>query len=222
MGSLLTLILFLAGRWLYGKKPLLIFVPVFFAVVGCALFIQISGMSYDRYMEENEVLTFFLGPAVVALGVLLFKHLRTIQSLLKPLLFTVIAGSFMSVSMVAVLSVLLRLPATLAASLLPMGITTPIAIEVTVPLGGDPSITSVVVIMIGLLGNIMGPVWVRWMRIRDHAASGVSIGMVSHGIGTARAIQMGETIGLFSGLAMCINGVITVFTAPLVFSLINH
>lgn len=219
MSSVLTVVLFLIGRYFYRMKPFIIFVPVFFSVVGCALYVSISGLDYAKYFEENEPLTFLLGPAVVALGVLLHKHIRSIQSKWMPLVVAVILGSLTSVSLVTLFAFILKLPDHLAASLLPMGITTPIAIEVTTPLGGDPSITSVVVITIGLLGNVMSPSWIQWFGIRDKAAAGLSIGMVSHGIGTARAIQLGETTGLYSGLAMCLNGLITVVTAPLIWEL---
>lgn len=219
MSSLITIILFLFAQRLYRVKPYIVFVPVFFSVLGCALFVHLGGVEYSRYLAENKALTFLLGPAVVALGVLLHKHIRSIQSRLLPLIVTVLLGSLMSVTLVAFFALMLKLPSGLAASLIPMGITTPIAIEVTAPLGGDPSITSVVVIMIGLLGNVMSPWWIRWFGIRNPGAAGISIGMVSHGIGTARAIQMGETTGLFSGLAMCLNGIVTVVTAPMVWSL---
>ncbi|HLT93684.1 MAG TPA: LrgB family protein [Membranihabitans sp.] len=221
MSSLVTIILFVIARKLHRVKPIIFFVPVFFSVVGCALYVYFADIHYDQYLVENELLTFILGPAVVALGVLLHKHIQTIKSNLIPLLLTIFMGSLLSVSLVALTATVLHFPTELTASLLPIGITTPIAIEVAAPLGGDPSITSVMVIMIGLLGNIMSPWWIKWFGIHKAAAAGIAIGTVSHGIGTARALQMGETQGLYSGLAMCINGVITVFTAPMIWALIH-
>lgn len=219
MSSLVTIFTFILARFLHSRKPYLIFVPVFFSVVVCILYLKVTGMGFDRYFSENKVLTDLLGPAVVALGVLLYKQMKTIKSQLGPLLIAVVSGSFTSVTLVTLLAWVLKLPGELAASLVPLGITTPIAIEVTAPLGGDPAITSVVVISIGLLGNMFSPLWLRWFGITDQGAAGVAIGTVSHGIGTARAIQLNERTGIFSGLAMCINGVVTVFTAPLIWSL---
>lgn len=216
MNSLITILMFLVGRYLYRRWPIVIFVPVFFTVMACILYLKVFNVDFTQYLEKNNVLTFLLGPAVVSLGVLLHKHLQLIRSRLIPLLVSVVLGSLTSVTVVALLATIMKIPAPLAASLIPLGITTPIAIEVTQPLGGDPSITSVVVIAIGLMGNILSPLWIRWFGIRNQASAGLAIGMVSHGIGTARAVQLGELTGLYSGLAMCLNGVITVFTAPLV------
>lgn len=219
MSSLVTIVLFFLARYLYQRKPLLIFIPVLFGVIGGILFLKATDYSYQQYFDENKPLTFLLGPAVVALGVLMHKQLQSIRSHLLPLILSVAFGSFLSVFMVALLARLLSLPSELAASLIPLGITTPIAIEVTQPLGGDPAITSVVVIGIGLLGNMFSPFWLRWFMIQNEASAGVAIGTVSHGIGTARAILMSEKTGVFSGLAMSINGLITVFSAPFVWSL---
>lgn len=219
MSSLVTICLFLLARLLHSRMPYLIFVPVFFSVIGCILYLKGTGMDFHQYFEENRVLTSLLGPAVVALGVLMYKQMNTIKSRLGPLLIAIVSGSLISVFLVAIMALVLKLPSELAASLLPLGITTPIAIEVSEPLGGDPAITSVVVIGIGLLGNMFSPMWLRWFKITDPGASGTAIGTVSHGIGTARAIQLHEMTGVFSGLAMCINGVVTVFTAPLMWSL---
>lgn len=219
MSSLVTICLFVLARFLHSWKAYLIFVPVFLCVIGCIVFLKLTNMEFAQYFSENSVLTRLLGPAVVALGVLMYKQMNTIKSRIGPLVIAVVCGSLTSVSLVALSASVLKLPAELAASLLPLGITTPIAIEVTEPLGGDPAITSVVVIGIGLLGNMFSPLWLRWFGISDEGAAGVAIGTVSHGIGTARAISLSEMTGVFSGLAMCINGVVTVFTAPLIWSL---
>ncbi len=47
------------------------------------------------------------------------------------------------------------------------------------------------------------------------AAQGFAIGLTSHGIGTARALQVSEAAGAFSALAMGLNGLATSLLAPL-------
>lgn len=219
MGSLLTVTIFLLARYLHRRWKMLIFVPVFFTVCGCILVLWLGGISFEQYFEENKPVTFMLGPAVVALGVLMYKQLTEIRENLKPLLISVFCGSLLSVTLVAVLAKILSLPSEIAASLMPLGITTPIAIEVTQPLGGDPAITSVVVIGVGLFGNMLGPVLLKGMKVSWNPAAGLAIGQTSHGIGTARAVRISDSAGTFSGLAMSINGVITVFTAPVIWAL---
>jgi putative effector of murein hydrolase len=50
----------------------------------------------------------------------------------------------------------------------------------------------------------------------DWRARGLAIGTASHGIGTARALQVNETAGAFSGLAMGLNALATALLLPLI------
>lgn len=40
------------------------------------------------------------------------------------------------------------------------------------------------------------------------------MGVSAHGIGTAKAIESSPESGIFSGLAMCLNGLITAIITP--------
>ena len=53
------------------------------------------------------------------------------------------------------------------------------------------------------------------MRIRDWRARGFAVGIAAHGIGTARAFQVNDLAGTFSGIAMGLNGVATALLVPL-------
>ena len=45
--------------------------------------------------------------------------------------------------------------------------------------------------------------------------------MAAHGIGTARAIQVNETAGAFSALALGLNGIATALLVPLLVKLLG-
>ena len=49
---------------------------------------------------------------------------------------------------------------------------------------------------------------------------GLAFGVASHGIGTARALQISETAGAFSALGFALNAVATSLMLPVVSSLI--
>ena len=53
------------------------------------------------------------------------------------------------------------------------------------------------------------------LKVRDYAARGFAAGVASHGIGTARAFQVNDLAGTFSGLAMGLNGILTAILVPL-------
>jgi putative effector of murein hydrolase len=87
-------------------------------------------------------------------------------------------------------------------------------------LGGLPSLTAVLVILTGIIGAILGPTILKLIRINDDRAMGFAIGVASHGIGTARALQINEVAGAFSGLAIGLNGLATALLLPLLYRLV--
>ena len=64
------------------------------------------------------------------------------------------------------------------------------------------------VMIAGLAGAVFGPWILTVARITDPRARGLAMGVASHGIGTSRAFQEGETQGAFSGLAMGLTGLV--------------
>jgi putative effector of murein hydrolase len=106
-------------------------------------------------------------------------------------------------------------------SLAPKSVTTPIAMGVAEQVGGLPSLTAVLVILTGIVGNMFGKEILDLFRIRDDSIQGFAIGLSSHGIGTARALQISERAGAFSGLAMGLNGALTAILVPLIVRLLG-
>jgi putative effector of murein hydrolase len=77
----------------------------------------------------------------------------------------------------------------------------------------------VVVILTGITGAMTASGLLKLVRIRDARASGLAIGLAAHGIGTARAFQISDVAGAFSGLAMGLNALATAILLPVLFSL---
>ena len=73
---------------------------------------------------------------------------------------------------------------------------------------------------LGITGAVLGPIIARLARIDDPRVVGLTMGIASHGIGTARTLQINEVAGAFSGLGMGLNGVLTAILLPLIFRLL--
>ena len=98
-------------------------------------------------------------------------------------------------------------------SLLPKSVTTPIATAVAGGHGGIVSIAVAAVIFTGILGNLTAPLLIRLFRVKEPLAVGLGLGACSHAIGTAKALELGETQGAMSGLAMGLCGLLTAVVA---------
>ncbi len=59
------------------------------------------------------------------------------------------------------------------------------------------------------------------MRIRDDSVKGIAMGVAAHGIGTARAFQISNQMGAFSGLAMALSAFATALIVPWLVDLVG-
>jgi predicted murein hydrolase (TIGR00659 family) len=215
-GILLSLIAFQIGILLYKKTRLSILNPLLVASVLVMVFLLYFGIDFQTYNLGGDYISFFLGPATVVLAVPLYRKIRLLKSNALPILAGITAGCIAGISSIFGLSTFLGLDEVIIRSLAPKSVTTPIGIEISKHIGGLPAITVAAIVFTGITGAVLGPYICRCFRIKDKVAVGVAIGTASHALGTTRAIELGETEGAMSGLAIGIAGLITVFLVPLV------
>jgi predicted murein hydrolase (TIGR00659 family) len=220
LGLTVTLLAYQGAYWIYAKakmNPLAN--PVAIAVAALVALLWFTDTPYPVYFEGAQFVHFLLGTATVALAVPLYANLQTLKKNLLPLGGALIAGSLVAaVSAVGIAWALGASRETLL-SLAPKSVTAPIAMGVAEKLGGLPSLTAVLVVTTGILGAVLARGTLNALGIHDHAVRGFAVGVAAHGIGTARAFQVSETMGAFAGLAMGLNGLLTAFLFPLLLKL---
>ncbi len=173
------------------------------------LFLLLARVPYPDYRVGGDLVTFFLGPATVALAVPLYDHAKRIGRDLLPLLAGVAAGAASSMAVGCGVTWLLGGSRSTVLSILPRGCTTPIAMDVAAQLGGDPQLTALFTAVSGLLGALVGPWLLRQVNVTRDLPTGVALGTASHGIGTARALRTSEAAGAAAAVAMTVAGVLT-------------
>jgi predicted murein hydrolase (TIGR00659 family) len=217
----LTLAAFQAATWAWrkgGMHPLLN--PVLLAVAMLVALLLATGTDYESYFDGAQFVHFLLGPATVALAIPLYRQLDRVRRAAPALVASILAGSLTAaVTAVAVGWAMGAAGDTLIA-LAPKSVTAPVAMGIAEKLGGLPSLTAVLVILTGVLGAMLGPTLLRRLRVEDAAAQGLALGTASHGIGTARALQIRELAGAFSALAMGLNALATAALLPLLARLV--
>ena len=197
---------------LSGNHPLVNPVVLSAAFLVCVL--EISDTSFETYFEGAQFIHFMLGPATVALAVPLVRNAKEVRRKLPAIVCALVAGSVTAVVSVVLVAQMLDAPPAVVASLAPKSATMPIAMSLSETLGGIPALTAVLVITTGILGAIIVTPLMNAMRITDYAARGFAVGLTSHGIGTARAFTVNQTAGLFAGIGLGLNSLMTVFVVP--------
>jgi predicted murein hydrolase (TIGR00659 family) len=216
----LTLIAYQVGLWIYrrGKmNPLLN--PVLIAVLLLVSLLLATDTDYPTYFSGAQFVHFLLGPATVALAIPLYRQFQQVRKSAKAMLLAIVAGSLTASASAVGIAWLLGASERTLRSLAPKSVTTPVAMGISEQLGGLPSLTAVAVILTGIIGAMLATSTLNLLRIKDWRIRGFATGVAAHGIGTARAIQVNEVAGAFSGLAMGLNALATAILIPLLYRL---
>lgn len=188
--------------------------PVLIAVSILVLILLSTATPYESYFAGAQFVHFLLGPATVALAIPLYAQFRKLRAMALPLLLGLLAGSLTAIVSAMAVARLLGASLPTQLSLAPKSVTTPIAMGIAERIGGIPSLTAVLVIVTGILGAVAARYVFDALRIHDAAIRGFAMGIASHGIGTARALQISEQTGAFAALAMGLNGALTALLLP--------
>lgn len=198
-------------RW-SGHRP--VANPVLISVVLLVSLLTATETPYILYFEGAQFVHFLLGPATVALAIPLYGQFRRLVSMAGPLSIALVGGSLTAMLSAVFVGHWLGGSLPTLMSLAPKSVTTPIAMGIAEKIGGHPSLAAVMVIITGILGAMVAQTLYRWLNIRDETMAGFALGVAAHGIGTARAFQISETMGAFAALGMGLNGLLTALLLP--------
>lgn len=212
----LTIGIFLLSGAIFRRTKLMLLHPVLLTAVAVIAFLKFAGIEYSHYKEAVGLLDFALGMSVVALGYLMYEQVERLKSATIPVIGATIAGCFVGIGLVVGIAMLFGVERDIITSIAPKSVTVPIAIAISEPRGGMVAVTSVVVFCTGVLGSICGAKLLSLCGVKDPMARGFALGAASHGIGTARAIELGAVEGAMSGLAMALTGFGTAVLLPIV------
>ena len=209
-GISLSIITFWIGVRIQKKTGLVLCNPLLIAIVLVSAVLLVCRIPYEAYNEGGTIINMFLAPATACLAVSIYTQINLLKENWLPIVMGCTAGSITSMVSIYFMCRLFRLDEAVSASLIPKSVTTPIAVSISQNLGGIQAITVVAVIITGILGSIMAPTLIKLFRVKDPVAAGLAIGACSHAVGTSKALELGETEGAMSGLAIGICGILTV------------
>ena len=217
----LTIGVYLAAVWLYKKTKLSILHPLLISIPVLALITHLIDIPYESYEKGSKIITFMLGPTVVVLGYLLYEQIEHLKANAVSIITSVFAGCITGIISVIFIARYFGADQALIASLEPKSVTTPIAMSIAERSGGIPAIAAVVVIVVGIFGGMVGPFILERLGIKSRIARGLALGSAAHGLGTARAMELGTIEGAISGLAIGVMGIMTAILVPIIEMLLN-
>ncbi|HEX2927523.1 MAG TPA: LrgB family protein [Ruminiclostridium sp.] len=216
---LISILAYEIGIFINKKTRIAFFNPLMIAialVIGTLLVLHIP---LKDYQKGGDFISFFLTPATVILAVPLYKNINSLKKDYVAIFGGVIAGVLTAILSIWAMAKAFGLPRELIASLIPKSITTPLGIELSTQLKGIPSVTVAAIIITGAVGAVFAEWVLKVCKITDKTAKGIAIGTSSHALGTTKAVEIGETEGAMSGLAIGLAGLVTVIVATILFKM---
>ena len=215
-----TLLAYLFSRWIYRRTGRYLLSPLILVpALLLALAIPLH-TAYAEYSSNTHWLMLVLGPVTVAFAVPIWQQRRLLVRHWSALLLGMLAGSAASIATSFGLARALALDTSVTMSLVPRSITTPFAMPLAQNLGGVPELTAVFVMFTGVFGAMLGGVLLKWLPLRSALARGALFGVGAHGAGVSRAQEVGGEEGSVAGLVMVLTGLLNLFAAPLLASLL--
>ena len=212
---------YFAGKQIQKRTRLILLNPILVAVIIIIVFLSAFKIDYKSFHEGSKLIEFFLKPAVVALGVPLYLQIEKIKKQAISILVSQLVGCVVGIVSVVVIAKLMGAPKEIIYSLAPKSVTTPIAIEVSKTIGGIPPLTASVVIVVGIFGAIFGYTIMKWTRVKNPVAQGLSMGTAAHAVGTSRSMEISPKFGAMSSIGLIVNGIFTAILTPHILELIN-
>lgn len=219
-GTALTLAAFALGTFLHRKANAAWCNPLLWGSIFVIIVLSVLKIPYSDYKGSSTALTYLLFPATVSLAVPLYEQWELLKKNVLAIVAGIAAGVVASIGSVLLLAWLFRLDATSAVSLLPKSVTTAIGVDVSTELGGIPALTTAVIILTGIVGNLLAVSLCKLLRITNPIARGVAIGTSAHAIGTSKALEIGQIEGAMSSLSIAVAGVLTAILCPAVVNLL--
>jgi putative effector of murein hydrolase len=185
----LTIALYFASKALYARVKTPWFTPLVAVPVVLAVVVVFAHIPYPVYFQDTRWLMWLLVGVTVGIVV-------------------AVGGSL-------ALAKLLHLSPELQRSLMTRSISTPFALAVCDKIHAPKDLTALFVIATGVCGMLFGEMVLAVLPLRSRLARGALFGAAAHGVGTAKARELGSEEGVVSSLTMMIAGVVMVLIAPM-------
>ncbi|CAB3771870.1 LrgB family protein [Paraburkholderia solisilvae] len=211
----LTIALYFLSKVLYARVKTMWFTPLVAVPIVLVAFVAFLHIPYPVYFRDTRWLMWLLGPATVAFAVPIYEYRELMKRHWLSLAVGVAVGIVVAVGGSLALAKLLHLSPELQRSLMTRSISTPFALAVSDRIHAPRDLTALFVIATGVCGMLFGELVLALLPLRSRLARGALFGAAAHGVGTAKARELGSEEGVVASLTMMIAGVVMVLLAPM-------
>ncbi|ENG5588282.1 LrgB family protein, partial [Salmonella enterica subsp. enterica serovar Chester] len=152
----ITLGIYFANKRLYRRFRKLPLMPLVLTPALLVLMLVFGHISWQNYIGESHWLLWLLGPATIAFAVPVYDNLAIIKRHWMSLTAGVVTATVVAVTSSVWLARLFTLSDEIQRSLAVRSVTTPFALAAAEPLGGQPDLVALFVVVTGVFGMAVG------------------------------------------------------------------
>jgi putative effector of murein hydrolase len=205
---LATALIYIAARKLHRRYPYPCLMPVLVVPAVLIAGLLLSGTPFCDYFRYTRWLLWLLGPATVAFALPIYEQRHLFRRYPLSITLGTLSGVTLGLASSWALARLFALSPDLSRSLLLRSISTPFALQAAVQIRTSPDLASLVVLLTGCCGILLGELVLLWTRTRSSFARGAMWGAAAHALGTARAQQRDPDEGVIASLVMVLSGLL--------------
>jgi putative effector of murein hydrolase len=188
----LTVALYFVSKRVYARFRQPWLTPLLTVPVVLVAIVLGARIPYPVYFADTRWLMWLLGPATVAFAVPIFEYRHLLKKHWLSLSVGVTVGILVAIGGSLILAKLLHLSPELQRSLATRSVSTPFALAVSDKLHAPRDLTALFVIATGVVGMLFGEIVLALVPLRSRLARGALFGAAAHGVGTAKARELGS------------------------------
>ena len=188
--------------------------PVLTGFVLITATLLFTDTSYAQYRISGDMISFFLGPVVVAFAIPLYQHLHTMKRQMIRIMLAIIIGSATTVICAVAMTHYWIGIDTITNTMTTKSITTPVAVALAEDMDAIPALAAAFVMVTGIIGAMLIPALLRISRMDDPQTTGMALGVCAHAVGTSRATELGQEYAAYSAMAMTITASLHAIILP--------
>lgn len=216
----ITLLAFFVCRRVYLRSNHALLHPVLWSPLLLVAILAVAHHPVSVYRQEAAPLVWLLGPSVVAMAVPVWERRALIIDNWR--MFVSVIGASIAISIASLLVLAQFFELQLVRAMTLKSVTAPVALGIAHKSMLREDLTLVGVMLSGMFGMVVGPlVLASFGASGDRAELGVALGCASHGLGTARAFEIGPTAGAFSSVCMGLSALAYGLILPAILSVLG-
>jgi putative effector of murein hydrolase len=188
--------------------------PVLIAALLVAGALALGGIPVARYSAAALPLRWLLGPALVALALVIDANRAALRRQALPVLLAVGGGMTVGIGSAIGLARLLGLDAQLRDAVAVKTLSTPFAVAIMTATGGPVALAAAIAVLTGVIGALLVPPMFDRLRITSVAGRALGLGTAAHIVGTDWLTRRDPRAGGLSALAMALAGTLAALLLP--------